>query len=50
MSTEDIVKVIAYSKRRADVVHAMHLEEEIADLEGKPSLTDDDCIGTNVRL
>ena len=46
MSTEDIVKVIAYSKRRRDVAHdnAMHLKEEIADLKCKPALTDDDRI------
>ena len=35
MSTEDMIKVIAHSKRERDV------EEEIANLEGKPALTDD---------
>ena len=32
--------------RRRDVAHdnAMHLDEEIADLEGKPALTDDNRI------
>ena len=43
MSTEEIVKVIAYSERQRNVVHdnAIHLEEEIADLEGKPAFRDD---------
>ena len=46
MSTEDIIKLIAYSKRRRDVAHdnAIHLEEEIGDLEGKPAVTDEDRI------
>ena len=45
MSAEDIARVIAYSKRQRDIAHdnAIHLEEEIADLEAKPALTDDDC-------
>ena len=46
MFTEDTIKVIAYSKKRKDVAHdnAIHLEEEIADLEGKLGLTDGECI------
>ena len=48
MSTEDIIKLIAFSKKRRNVAHvnAMQFEEEIADLEGKPALTDDErtCI------
>ena len=43
MSTEYIIKVITFSKKQRDVAHdnAMQFEEEIADLEGKPALTDD---------
>ena len=46
MSTEDIIKVIAYSRRWRNIAHdnAIHLEEEIADLEGKPAMTDDERI------
>ena len=49
MSTEDIIKVITYSKRQRDVTHdnAIHLEEEISDLEGKPAFTDD-CKGSKL--
>ena len=41
MSTEDIIKVIAYSQKRRDVAHdnAMRFEEDIADFEGKLGLT-----------
>ena len=41
MSTEGILKVIAYSKKRRDVTHdnAMHFKREITDFEGKLDLT-----------
>ena len=45
MSTEDIIKVIAYSILTHD--NAIHLEEEISDLEGKPAFTDD-CKGSKL--
>ena len=46
VSTEDIVKVITYSKRQRDIAHdnAIHLKEEIADLEGMSALTDNEGI------
>ena len=45
-STEDIIKVIAYSQKWRDIAHdnSMHLEEETADHEGKFGLTDDERI------
>ena len=46
MSTEDIVKVIAHSKRQRNITqdNTIYLEEEIADLDGKPALSDDERI------
>ena len=46
MSAEDIIKVITFSKKRRDITHdnTMQFEQEIADLEGKPALTDDEHV------
>ena len=49
MSTENIIKVVAYSKNWRDVAHdnAMQFEEELADLEGKRCSTDGECVILN---
>ena len=44
--SENIIKVIAHSNKRRDIIHAnaIHLEQNIADFEGKLGLTEGELV------